>query len=116
MSGFLRPSTIWLIIAYDLPSTVTSGENLGNSGESYIDVLERVSVFVLTVVYSIVARPLNPIGNRFGFGIAGQNFDPIGLAQPEKVKEFFHTETGRTELKFGDFSCLSYFKYIFSTW
>jgi hypothetical protein len=43
----------------------------------------------------------------------GQNFDLAGLADPEKFKDFVHTETGRTDLEFGDFSWLSYFRYIF---
>jgi len=60
-----------------------------------------------------MARPLNPYGNKFGIGITGQNFDPTDLAEPEKVKEFIHTETGRTDLDFGDFSWLSYFKWMF---
>ena len=58
-----------------------------------------------------MARPLSPTSNKFGVGITGQNFDPTGLAMPEKVKEFIYKETGRTDLEFGAFSWLSYFKY-----
>lgn len=66
-------------------------------------------MFVLTVIYSIMARPF---GHKFGIGIAGQKFDPVGLTEPEKFKEFVRAETDRTDLEFGDFSWLSYFKYF----
>ena len=62
--------------------------------------------------YSIMARPLRPTGNKFGLGITGQNFDPTDLADPAKVVEFFKQETGRIDLEFGDFTWLSYFKYV----
>lgn len=67
-------------------------------------------MFMLTVIHSIMARPS---GHKFGVCIMGQNFDLAGLADPEKFKDFVHTETGRTDLEFGDFSWLSYFRYIF---
>ena len=59
-----------------------------------------------------MARPLTPNGDSslFGLGIIGQNFDPTELAVPEKVEEFVVRETGRTDLAFGDFTWLSYFK------
>lgn len=64
----------------------------------------------LTRICSIMARPLSSTDNKFGIGITGQNFDPTDLAEPAKVKHFIHAETGRTDLEFGDFSWLSYFK------
>jgi hypothetical protein len=60
----------------------------------------------------IMARPLSPDGNTFGVGITAQNFDPTHLAEPVAIKEFIHTETGRTDLQFGEFTWLSYFKYV----
>lgn len=58
-----------------------------------------------------MARPLSPHGSTFGIGITGHNFDPAELAEPEKVKKFIQEETGRTDLQFGEFTWLSYFKY-----
>lgn len=58
-----------------------------------------------------MARPLSPTGNTFGIGIIGHNFDPTELAEPAKVKQFIRDETGRTDLQFGEFTWLSYFKY-----
>ncbi|KAJ6625003.1 FAD binding domain-containing protein [Mycena sp. CBHHK59/15] len=60
--------------------------------------------------FTIMARPLKPDSNTFGIGITGQNFDPTDLTDETKVKEFIYEQTGRTDLKFGDFSWLSYFK------
>ncbi|KAF8981104.1 FAD binding domain-containing protein [Cyathus striatus] len=63
--------------------------------------------------FTIMARPLeplNPESKKFGIGITGQNFDPTELATPEKTIGFIHNETGRTDLKFGKFTWLSYFK------
>ncbi|KDQ34081.1 hypothetical protein PLEOSDRAFT_21091, partial [Pleurotus ostreatus PC15] len=60
--------------------------------------------------YTIMARPLNPSGDRFGVGITGQNFDPVDLADPAKAIEFIHNETGRTDLEFGEFTWISHFK------
>src|SRR5882762_10165098 len=62
---------------------------------------------------SIMARPLSPTGHEFGNGITGQSFDPTNLADPDKVKQFIHSETGRSDLKFGEFTWLSYFKLLF---
>lgn len=60
-----------------------------------------------------MARPLSPgSGNRFGLGITGQNFDPTDLADPAKVAEFFHRETGREDLAFKAFTWLSYFRLV----
>ncbi|CAA7262016.1 unnamed protein product [Cyclocybe aegerita] len=61
-------------------------------------------------VYTIMARPITPDGKKFGIGITGQNFDPRDLADEEKAKEFILKETGRTDIKFGKFTWLSYFK------
>jgi 2-polyprenyl-6-methoxyphenol hydroxylase-like FAD-dependent oxidoreductase len=60
--------------------------------------------------YTIMARPISPKDNKFGIGITAQNFDPTDLADEEKAKEFIIKETGRADLKFGDFTWLSYFK------
>jgi hypothetical protein len=58
-----------------------------------------------------MARPLSPTNHRFGLGITGQNFDPTNLAKPEQAVAFFHRETGRNELDFGEFTWLSHFRY-----
>ena len=54
-----------------------------------------------------------PFGQKFGIGVFGPNFDPAGLAEPETFNKFIRTETGRTDLEFGEFSWLSYFRCIF---
>ena len=59
---------------------------------------------------SVMARPLSPNDHTFGIGITGQNFDPTDLGEPGKLEHFIKTETGRTDLVFGEFSWLSYFK------
>ncbi|KAJ7149880.1 FAD binding domain-containing protein [Mycena crocata] len=60
--------------------------------------------------FTIMARPIAPDGKEFGIGITGLNFDPAGLADQEKAKAFIHEQTGRTDLTFGEFSWLSYFR------
>jgi len=57
-----------------------------------------------------MARPLSPNGHEFGVGITGLNFDPSDLADEAKAKEFIREQTGRTDLRFGNFSWLSYFR------
>jgi hypothetical protein len=59
---------------------------------------------------SILARPHFSAGNQFSVAIAGQNFDPINLVEPAKLIHFIRAETGRTNLEFGVFSSLTYFK------
>ncbi|KAJ7765873.1 hypothetical protein DFH07DRAFT_867056 [Mycena maculata] len=59
---------------------------------------------------TIMARPLAPGGKTFGIGTTGLNFDPVELADEVKVKGFIHEQTRRTDLVFGEFSWLSYFK------
>jgi hypothetical protein len=59
-----------------------------------------------------MARPLHEHGHEFGVGITGLNFDPSDLANEEKAKEFIREQTGRTDLRFGKFSWLSYFKWV----
>jgi hypothetical protein len=61
-----------------------------------------------------MARPQTPTRKEFIFGITGQNFDPTELEEPEQVKEFFYEHIGRTDLQFGEFTWLSYFKYASS--
>ncbi|KAJ7209278.1 FAD binding domain-containing protein [Mycena pura] len=58
----------------------------------------------------IMARPLRPDGQEFGIGITGLNFDPGDLADEAKAKDFIREHTGRTDLEFGKFSWLSYFR------
>lgn len=58
----------------------------------------------------ILARPLNPTTNKFSIAITGHNFDLAHLANPVDVVQFIHAETGRTDLQFGQFSWLSYFR------
>ncbi|KAJ6542794.1 FAD binding domain-containing protein [Mycena capillaripes] len=60
--------------------------------------------------FTIMARPLNPDGHEFGVGITGLNFDPSELVDEAKAKEFIHEQTGCTDLQFGQFSWLSYFR------
>ncbi|KAJ3567824.1 hypothetical protein NP233_g6110 [Leucocoprinus birnbaumii] len=60
--------------------------------------------------FTIMARPIKPGENKFGIGITGINFDPTELADEAKAKEFIIKETGRTDLKFGQFTWLSYFR------
>lgn len=60
--------------------------------------------------FTIMARPLSPTSDRFDVGITGQNFDPTHLADPAKAIEFIKTETGRTDLEFGEFTWLSHFR------
>jgi hypothetical protein len=57
-----------------------------------------------------MARPIRPGGKKFVIGIFGHNFDPVDLTDEGKAKEFVLNETGRTDLKFGNFTWLSYFK------
>lgn len=58
----------------------------------------------------IIARPCSTEGMEFGVGILGQNFDPKDLTDPVKLKEFFITETGRTDLEFGKLNWITYFR------
>ncbi|KAF4604306.1 hypothetical protein EYR40_001487 [Pleurotus pulmonarius] len=60
--------------------------------------------------FTIMARPLSPGGDRFGVGITGLNFDPTELRDPPKAEGFIRNETGRTDLEFGEWTWLSYFK------
>ncbi|KAK0463731.1 uncharacterized protein EV420DRAFT_1638653 [Desarmillaria tabescens] len=60
--------------------------------------------------FTIMARPLGPTGDKFGIGITGQNFDPTHHADPVKAIEFIKAETGRDDLEFGEFTCLSHFR------
>ncbi|KAJ7146800.1 hypothetical protein C8R44DRAFT_827295 [Mycena epipterygia] len=65
---------------------------------------------ILRYLFRIMARPLTPGGKKFGIGITGLNFDPVELADEVKAKEFIRDQTGFTDLEFGQFSRLSYFK------
>ncbi|KAJ8518630.1 hypothetical protein ONZ45_g4322 [Pleurotus djamor] len=60
--------------------------------------------------FTVMARPLSPNGDKFGLGITGQNFDPVELSDPSKAVDFIRRETGRTDLEFGDWSWISYYK------
>ncbi|KAJ7471056.1 FAD binding domain-containing protein [Mycena latifolia] len=60
--------------------------------------------------FTIMARPITPGGKKFGIGITGLNFDPVELADETKAKAFIREQTGRTDLDFGQFTWLSYFK------
>ncbi|KAJ8518264.1 hypothetical protein ONZ45_g4623 [Pleurotus djamor] len=60
--------------------------------------------------FTIMARPLSPTGDRFGVGVTGLNFDPLELDDPAKAVAFIQKETGRTDLEFGEWTWLSYFR------
>lgn len=53
-------------------------------------------------------RPIS--GKKFHIGIIGQNFDPVEQAVPEEAVKFIQEKTGRTDLRFGDWPWISYYK------
>lgn len=60
--------------------------------------------------FSVMMRPTTKTGNIFHIAIVGQSFDPVEQASPEKAMEFIQKETGRTDLRFGKWSWINYYK------
>ncbi|KAI0635066.1 FAD binding domain-containing protein [Trametes polyzona] len=59
--------------------------------------------------FTVSMRPTHRAG-EFHVGIAGVNFDPVDLTDEEKFVNFIYENIGRTDLKFHDFSSMSYWK------
>ncbi len=49
---------------------------------------------------------------RFHVGIVGANWDPADLMDQTKFIKFIHENTGRRELKFSNFSSMTYWKSV----
>lgn len=56
-------------------------------------------------------RPKKEPG-QFHLGIAGLNFDPVGLTEPSKFAMFFYELTGRRDIVFKNWTGLSYWKSV----
>jgi hypothetical protein len=120
----LRVSQTTYVFAFDVPSqssistylTILVLACLGQTGVLHVSKSSplNTSRFKLASprvnLCSILARPHYYTGNQFSIGITGHNFDPADLIEPAKLTQFIHAETGRTELEFGKFTSLTYFK------
>lgn len=110
----LRPLSPFLILYLNLSNHSSSGMSGASQGTSrkqifYLYIRQGLNSPYLLLI-SILARPHFYIGNQFSIGITGQNFDPADLVEPAKLTQFIRAETGRTELEFGRFTSLTYFK------
>lgn len=54
-------------------------------------------------------RPTHTEGS-FHIGVAGVGWDPVELMDETKFVKFIHENTGRRELKIGNFSSMTYWK------
>ncbi|KAI0711180.1 FAD binding domain-containing protein [Cerioporus squamosus] len=91
------------------------GQTKEDDGQAWADVeAEGVSsdfwhVWTEPGKFTVALRPKKEPGH-FHLGIAGQNFDPVGLTEPFKFAEFFYELTGRRDIVFKNFVGLSYWK------
>ena len=90
--------------------------SIGMSGLKQESSRERVSFMqergkLNSVFYRIAMRPKKQVGH-FHLGIAGQNFDPVGLTDSEKFKEAFYKYTGRKDIMFKKITAISYWKSV----
>jgi hypothetical protein len=102
-----------VLYIHDLEASIVLAY-LGQTGAFHVRRAQLEHGLLAEFIFSrIMARPINPDGNKFGVGITGLNFDPRDLADEGKAKEFIREQTGRADLEFGDFSWLSYFRFVF---
>ncbi|KAI0711179.1 FAD binding domain-containing protein [Cerioporus squamosus] len=91
------------------------GQTKDGDGQAWADVeAEGVSSDVWHIwsepgKFTVAMRPKKDPG-QFHLGIAGQNFDPVGLTEPSKFAEFFYELTGRRDIVLKNFTGMSYWK------
>ncbi|KAI0674217.1 FAD binding domain-containing protein [Trametes maxima] len=70
---------------------------------------DRWHIWAEPAHFTVTMRPTHHEGS-FHVGIAGINFDPVEMTDPEKFVSFIHERTGRRDLKITNFTSMSYWK------